>query len=240
MAEKDGRPARQEDEVVYLDEDGGADDVASALEAAEKAVAAVEERHRTGTHGIRPAVEAGPEPATEPATEPEDAAALPDLYAGERERAVRAEEEAGRLREALLRKAADFENLKRRSEREKTEYTKYALAETMRDLLAVLDNLERALAHAPASGSDDFRTGVEMIARQFADVLRRYGVTEVPALDTPFDPQFHEAVMREESSAVPPGTVLEVLQKGYVLNERLLRPAMVKVSAAPAAPAGEA
>ena len=143
----------------------------------------------------------------------------------------------GRLREALLRKVADFENLKKRAEREKADYIRFGLTETMRDLLGVLDNFERALAHAPAAGVEDFRAGVEMIARQLSDVLRKYGVTEVPALDTPFDPQFHEAVMREETSEVPPGTVLQVFQKGYVLNDRLLRPAMVKVSAAPAAPA---
>ena len=125
-------------------------------------------------------------------------------------------------------------------ERDKAEWLRYGLSETMRDLLGVLDNFERALAHAPAAGADDFRTGVEMIARQLADVLRKYGVAEVPALDTPFDPQFHEAVMREESSEVPPGTVTQVFQKGYVLNDRLLRPAMVKVSAAPSMPAAEA
>ena len=237
MSDKDGRVPR-EDEVVYLDEDGGPDDVAKALEAAERAVAAVEERHKTAPHGIRPAgVESAPAVEIAPEEEPAvPAAALAD----ERERALRAEEEAGRLREALLRKVADFENLKKRSEREKADYVRYALTETMRDLLGVLDNFERALEHAPSAGGGDFRAGVEMIARQLSDVLRKYGVTEVPALDTPFDPQFHEAVMREESSAVPPGTVLQVFQKGYVLNDRLLRPAMVKVSAAPAAPAGEA
>lgn len=238
MAEKDGRLPR-EDEVVYLDEEGGPDDVASALEAAERAVAAVEERHRTASHGIRPAtVEPG---APTPAVEPEEETTVPaGALAEERERAIRAEEEAGRLREALLRKVADFENLKKRSEREKADYVRFGLTETMRDLVGVLDNLERALAHAPASGVEDFRAGVEMIARQLSDVLRKYGVTEVPALGEPFDPQFHEAVMREDSDVVPHGTVLEVFQKGYVLNERLLRPAMVKVSAAPAAPAGAA
>ena len=232
MAENDGRPVPPEDEVVYLDEDGEPDDVASALAAAEKAVAAVEERHKTSSHSIRP--------AWEPAPEPEEASGAPDRLAEERERAVRAEEESGRLREALLRKAADFENLKKRSEREKNEYVRYALSETMRDLLGVLDNFERALAHAPAAGSDDFRTGVEMIARQLTEVLRRHGVVEVEAEGVPFDPQVHEAIMREETAAVPHGTVVQVFQKGYVLNDRLLRAARVKVSAAPSAPAGEA
>lgn len=233
MAEKDGRPVPPDDEVVYLDEDGGPDEVASALEAAERAVAAVEERHKAAPHGIRP-TEGVPARETAPDLVPSE------RLAEEAERALRAEEESGRLREALLRKVADFENLKRRSERERAEYTRYALAEAMRDLLGVLDNLERALAHASASGGDDFHTGVGMIARQLSEVLRKHGVTEVVALGEPFDPQYHEAMMREESADVPSGTVLEVLQKGYVLNERLLRPAMVKVSAAPASPAAEA
>jgi molecular chaperone GrpE len=235
MAENDGRPVPPEDEVVYLDEDGGPEDVASALEAAERAVAAVEERHKTASHGIRPVGEEVPE--ADGTSEP----VVPGgRLAEERERALRAEEEAGRLREALLRKAADFENLKRRSEREKTDYYRFALTEVLRDILGVVDNFERALAHAPASGAEDFRAGVEMIARQLNELLRKYGVTEVPAVGEPFDPQYHEAVMREETDAAPHGTVLEVFQRGYVLNERLLRPAMVKVSAVPAAPAGEA
>lgn len=235
MAENDGGPVPPEDEVVYLDEDGGPEDVASALEAAERAVTAVEERHRTAPHGIRPfSVEvsgSGPEVERFPAT----AGRLDE----DQERVLLAEEEAGRLREALLRKVADFENLKKRAEREKNDYVKYSLTETMRDLVGVLDNLERALAHAPASGVEDFRAGVEMIARQLSEVVRKYGVTEIPALGTPFDPQFHEAMMRGESADVPPGTVIEVFQKGYVLNDRLLRPVMVKVSAVPAAPTGE-
>lgn len=235
MGQNDGRPSRPEDEVVNLDEDGGPDDVASAIAAAERAVTAVEERHKTAPHGIRPvAVEAvAPEPEPPRPTVP--VARVEE----EQERALLAEEEAGRLREALLRKAADFENLKRRSERDRTEYVKYALTETMRDLVGVLDNLDRALVHAPASGVDDFRAGVEMIARQLSEVVRKYGVSEVAALGTPFDPQFHEAMMKGEAADVPPGTVIEVFQKGYVLNDRLLRPAMVKVSAVPAAPADE-
>ena len=235
MAENDGRPVPPEDEVVYLDEDGGPDDVASALEAAERAVTAVEERHRTVPRGIRPILVEPAAPGPEAVRPPAPAGRLEE----EQERALLAEEEAGRLREALLRKAADFENLKKRAERDRTDYVKYALTETMRDLLGVLDNLERALTHAPASGVEDFRAGVEMIVRQLSEVVRKYGVSEIPALGTPFDPQFHEAMMRGEAADVPPGTVIEVFQKGYVLNDRLLRPVMVKVSAVPAAPAGE-
>ncbi len=236
MVENDGRHVPPDDEVVYLDEDGGSDDVASALEAAERAVAAVEGRHRPAPQKARAAEESPASPEADVAP----AGTARASVAEERERAIRAEEETGRLREALLRKVADFENLRKRNERDKAEYTRYALSEVMLDLLGVLDNFDRALEHAPSSGADDFRTGVEMIARQLTEVLRKHGVAEVEAEGVPFDPQVHEAIMREETAAVPHGTVVQVFQKGYVLNDRLLRAARVKVSAAPAASAGEA
>lgn len=240
-----GVPPDEED-VVFLDE-GGADDVARALAEAEAAVAAVREKHR---HTAAPPP--GPEAAAEPAPPAEgpsgealrrsEAVALllraeADALRGEidavRERAAAADEEAAKLRETLARKVADFENLKRRTEREKSDYFKFALTEVFRDLLTVLDNLERAIAHAPVEGSQEFRVGVEMIGRQFGETLRRYGLAEVPALGRPFDPTYHEAVQLEVSASAAPGSVLEVFQKGYLLNERLLRPALVKVAAAP-------
>jgi molecular chaperone GrpE len=101
----------------------------------------------------------------------------------------------------------------------------------MRDLLPVIDNLERALA-APGT-AEDLRGGVELIARQFAEVLRRFGLTEVPALGQPFDPRVHEAVSREESDEVDRPTVVAEFQRGYWLNDRLLRPAMVRVAVPP-------
>lgn len=235
-----------EEDVVFLDE-GSADDVARALAEAEAAVSAVREKHRHAA-APPPGAEAAAEPAP-PSEGPSDEAlrraeavavllrAEADALRGEvdaaRERAAASDEEAAKLRETLVRKVADFENLKRRTEREKADYFKFALTEVFRDLLAVLDNLERAIAHAPAEGSQEFRAGVEMIARQLAETLRRYGLAEVPALGRPFDPTYHEAVQLEASADVPPGSVLEVFQKGYLLNERLLRPALVKVSAAP-------
>ncbi len=229
-------PEPSDDEVVYLD-DGGSDDVARALEEAERAVSAVEERHRApAPRQAAPAEEHGVERVGAEAV-PADAGLPGDLerrLSEQKDRAEQAEEDAGRLREALLRKVADFENLKKRTEREKNEYVRYALADAFRELLSVLDNFERAMAHSTVpGGEDDFRKGVEMIARQLADTLRKFGLVEVDALGKPFDPTVHEAVMREETREVAPGTVTEVLQKGYLLNERLLRPAFVKVAAAP-------
>lgn len=145
--------------------------------------------------------------------------------------------ELAELRDRHLRLRADLDNFRKRVERERDETRRYALAEPMRELLPVLDNLERA---ASAQGQpEDLRRGVEMITRQLADVLERFGLAEVPALGESFDPQVHEAVAREESAEVTRPTVVAELQRGYWLHDRLLRPAMVRV-ALPIEGAGEA
>lgn len=132
------------------------------------------------------------------------------------------------LRDRSMRTLAEFDNFRKRTEREHRELRRYAASEPLRDFLEVLDNLERALA---ASGSlEDLKTGVEMILRQMQDVLRQQGVQAVAAEGEPFDPNVHEAVAREESDAVEEPTVTEEMQKGYLLHERLLRPSRVKVA----------
>jgi len=142
--------------------------------------------------------------------------------------ATDAERELAELRERHLRLRADFENFRKRIEREREERARRALIEPIRELLPVVDNLDRA---AEAEGGiDDLRHGVAMIARQFAEVLRRFGVEEVPALGLPFDPQVHEAVAREESDEVEVPTVIGEMQKGFLLHDRLLRPSMVRVA----------
>ena len=146
---------------------------------------------------------------------------------------LRAENE--KLRDQFLRSRADFENFRRRMEKEKVEFRRHAVADTLRDLLPVLDNFERALSVSAAS-VEDFRTGIEMIARQFADVLERTGLQTIDPAGEPFDPLFHEAIARVETDEAVPNSVFDVMQKGYMLNERLLRPAMVRV----AVPSGRA
>lgn len=148
-----------------------------------------------------------------------------------------AADDAG-LQERYVRLLADFDNFRKRSEREREERARYALMEPMRDLLPVLDNLERALSVPGAA--DDLRRGVEMIARQFLDVLRRYGVEPVAAIGEPFDPRVHDAVMKVESPDVGAATVVEELQRGYRLYDRLLRPAMVRVAVPPEIASGGA
>jgi molecular chaperone GrpE len=128
-----------------------------------------------------------------------------------------------------MRTLADFENFRKRSEREKQDFQKYAVANVMREILPVLDNFDRALDHA-AEG-DDFHKGVLMIYKQLFDTLQKHGLKTIEQSGVPFDPNIHEGVIREDDPSVPSGTVIAILQKGYFLHDRLLRPAMVKVSA---------
>ena len=141
---------------------------------------------------------------------------------------ARLKQENAELRDRAVRTLADFDNFRKRSQREAQELRRYALLEPMRELLAVADNLDLALS---AQGSaEDLKRGVEMIHRQMQELLRRFGVTEVPAVGQPFDPTQHEAVAREESAEVKTPTVSAELRRGYKLHDRLLRPAMVKVA----------
>lgn len=132
------------------------------------------------------------------------------------------------LKDRVLRTLADFENYRKRVDREKQEYFKYALADTLRDLLPVLDNFDRALEHAEEG--DEFHRGMLLIYKQLSDVLKRHGVRPIEEKGVKFDPNVQEAVVREENPNVPSQTVVEVLQKGYFLHDRLLRPALVKVA----------
>jgi molecular chaperone GrpE len=132
------------------------------------------------------------------------------------------------MREKYLRALADFDNYRKRIERERAETARSAVAEPLRGFLGVVDNLDRALR---AGGSlDDLKSGVEMILRQTEDLLKRYGVEEIDAVGQPFDPAIHEAVIRCEDPGAEEQTVSEQFQKGYRYHGRLLRPAMVKVA----------
>jgi molecular chaperone GrpE len=132
------------------------------------------------------------------------------------------------FRDRYMRTLADFENFRKRSEREKADFQRYALGSVIRDLLPVLDNFDRALEHAEEG--DEFHKGVSLIYKQLFDVLQRHGLKPITESGVRFDPNFHEAVIREEDPSVPSHTVTAILQKGYFLHDRLLRPAMVKVA----------
>ena len=137
-------------------------------------------------------------------------------------------DENQQLKDRYLRTLADFENLRKRTEREKADFFRYALAGAMKDILPVLDNFDRALEHAEEG--DDFHKGVLLIYKQLYDMLQKHGLRPIDESGVHFDPNIHEAVVREEDSDVPSQTVTAVLQKGYFLHDRLLRPALVKVA----------
>lgn len=133
------------------------------------------------------------------------------------------------LKDRLVRAQADFENYKRRMQREKEELAVYANQKLILNLLPVLDNLERALTTAASPGDEKLRQGVELTARSFRELLGKEGITAIEAVGQPFDPNVHEAVMTEESTEQEDGTVLFEFQKGYRLGDRVIRPSMVKV-----------
>ncbi|NGZ73816.1 nucleotide exchange factor GrpE [Saccharibacillus sp. VR-M41] len=131
----------------------------------------------------------------------------------------------------LARSQADFDNFRKRTIREKEELGKYASAKLITELVPVIDNFSRALDTRPeGEGSESFVKGVEMIHRQFENVLQAEGLTAMETVGQPFNPEFHQAVMQVESDEYEEGIVVEELQKGYMLKDKVLRPAMVKVS----------
>lgn len=169
-----------------------------------------------------------PHPA-ETANEPGPA----DVRGRDDEELERLAVEARDMRSLAQRKQAEFENYRRRIERERAETAKYAAADVIKELLPVLDNLERAMEAAktsPSEGASQLQEGVEIICKQFRDTLDKLGLTEVDAEDAHFDPHVHEAVGRVETDEHPEGTVVAVLQKGYFFKDRLLRPSMVSVA----------
>ncbi|MBR2594880.1 MAG: nucleotide exchange factor GrpE [Solobacterium sp.] len=164
------------------------------------------------------------EAESEPQPEPSEAEVL------------RAEKEAlaaevNRLKNDYARAYADTENMKKRLEKDFEQRSKYRIQDFAREILPVLDNCERALAVKPKDTEDEnYRKAFEMVHRQLRAALEKEGVSEIEAEGQPFDPNWHQAMMSEKAEGVEPGMVLQVLQKGYKLKDRLLRAAMVKVS----------
>ena len=148
---------------------------------------------------------------------------------GETEKEEEVKEEGKEDTEELryLRLMADFQNYKKRVEKEKRDLYSYANEKLMNELLAVVDNFERALDHDADEG---FKEGIEMIFKQLQDVLEKSGLAEIPALGEEFDPNVHSAVMTEETEDYESGKVSGVMQKGYTLNGKVIRPSMVKVA----------
>ncbi len=148
--------------------------------------------------------------------------------AEDRLRAIQKEIEE--LKDRHIRKLAEFENHKKRSERERQEYFKIALAGFAHDFLPILDNFERAFAHARAEDlTSDFGQGIAIIAKQLGELWKRNGLIPIDTSGV-FDPNLHEAVATEKTDRVAANTIVEEMQRGYFLNERLIRPSFVKVA----------
>lgn len=144
------------------------------------------------------------------------------------ERVAALERELHERREDLLRERAEVENFKRRMQREKSEALRFALEPLLRDLLPVVDNLERALEHGESASLLD---GIKMVHKGLLDALERSGVARLDTVGTPFDPSLHEAISQAESAEFAPGAVIAQHQPGYKLHDRLVRPALVTVNA---------
>ena len=140
------------------------------------------------------------------------------------------------MRDRLLRTMADMENLRKRTEREKSDTARYAISSFARDVLTVGDNLRRTVEHVPADAAaqdpalKSFLEGIELTERELLNVLERHGVTRIDPLGARFDPNFHQAMYEVEKKDVPEGTVVDVMQGGYMIGERCLRPALVAVA----------
>jgi molecular chaperone GrpE len=182
-----------------------------------------------GINGGSPSTELQAEERQSKKRKPKREQEIETLKAQMEEKAKQAEENYDRF----LRAQAELENYKKRVEREKGSLLKYGNEELIKAILPVVDNLERALDHPLGENPEGFLEGIKITYNQLFQALQKFGVTSIAAVGEPFDPGKHEAMMQVESADHEPNTVVSELQKGYFLNDRLLRPAMVCVARAP-------
>ncbi len=170
----------------------------------------------------------GEESESKPSEEAVEGATSPEL------RVEALEAEVARVRDQLLRTAADFDNFRKRTRRELEDAERRGREDFLKDLLPVFDNLERAAEHAKtASDVKALSDGIELVIKHFGDTLGKLGVERVPGVGERFDPAVHEAIQHLETSEFAPGVVAAEVQAGYRMGERLVRPAMVVVAKAP-------
>ena len=181
------------------------------------------------------ASDAGPAPVDPPADPPDPAEGEAGRLAALQSQVDQLTQERSTLLDQLLRRQAEFENYRRRVDRERAETYARSRAEVVLELLPVIDNFERALASLGHSGSDakSLREGIELIHRQLNDALGKFGLEPVETVGHAFDPNVHEAVSAEPSEEHEENTVIAEFQRGYRLGEKLLRPAKVKVASTP-------
>ena len=190
--------------------------------------------------------QARPDDPTALRPEAVEADASPEKYDTEAEdlaqRLEAAEEAANENYDRFLRVSAEFDNFKKRTAREMEDFKKFSTERLIKELLPVVDNLERALVSAedPSAQEKGIKEGVDLTLQEIMRVLERFGVKSIQSLNEPFDPTYHQAMMQEPRDNVPGNTVISELQKGYTLHDRLLRPAMVIVSTPTAASESDA
>jgi len=173
------------------------------------------------------------EPASAPPAVPEPEASTAQLES-EPDPLEVSRAELARVRDQLLRTAADFDNFRKRSRREVEDASKKARDDLLRDMLPVFDNLERAVAHAKvATDVNAMADGIDLVMCQFIDTLGKLGIERIEAKGQPFDPTVHEAIQNLPTADHPPGTVADQVQTGYRMGERLIRPALVVVAKEP-------
>jgi molecular chaperone GrpE len=161
----------------------------------------------------------------------QEAASMVTEIANLRQQVASKEEEAKNNYDRFVRQVAELDNFKKRTTREREEAIRFANEALIKDLLPILDNLERAVAHAAGGGNGKpLVEGVEMVLKGFLDALGRHGVNQIVAVGQPFDPAQHEAMAQVESETHQPNTIVEEHHKGYMLRDRLLRPALVSVT----------
>ena len=183
--------------------------------------------------------------AADPGNSKSDKPEAADAPAADAE--AQAAAENAELKDRLLRAMAELENVRRRTEREKQDTARYAISNFARDVLTIGDNLKRAIDHVPADAAaqdpalKSFLEGVELTERELLNMLERHGVTRIEPAGQRFDPNCHQAMYEVPNADVPDGTVVEVMQAGYMIGDRCLRPALVAVSkgGAKGAPAAE-
>jgi molecular chaperone GrpE len=151
------------------------------------------------------------------------------------EKIEKAETEAKEAYDRFLRASAELENYKKRTQKEMAEFRKYANASLVKELLGVVDNLERAIESSNGSNEEgQLSEGLDLTLKELLKIFKNFHASPIEALGKPFDPSYHQAMMQQETADQPENIVLDELQKGYMIHDRLLRPAMVVVSKSPA------
>ena len=167
-----------------------------------------------------------------PGVEPAEASAAAETSEGAGDQLAVLQRERDEYHDRWLRKSAEFDNYRRRVERERREQADQAVLDLLQELLLVIDDFDLALTVDPEEGATAYRKGIELIAAKLHDLLKKYGVRPIEALGADFDPNLHQAVVHESAPGHREGEVIDELRRGYMIGDRLLRPAMVKVAKA--------